>query len=460
MEIEFFGAAREVTGSCHIIRTGGKTILLDCGLFQGRRKESEEKNLRIPVPVDEIDTIVLSHAHMDHAGRLPYLTAKGYDKTIWCTSATRDLAAIMLADSAHIQEMDAKFLSKRNHEAVQPLYDGDDARRAVERMIGVPYRKPVEVVPGVTASFTDAGHILGSGSVVLEAREGGSSTRLVFSGDVGRWGLAIIRDPHPPERADAVIMESTYGNRDHESMDGARAKLAKAVTDTAARGGRLMIPAFSVGRTQEIVYGLHALALADKIPRIPIYIDSPLATDATAIFEAHPEVYDRSEDLVRTTDELFHFDLVRYTRNVEESKKLNTMNGPIVIIAASGMAEGGRILHHLLHGASDPRNTILVVGFMAEHTLGRRIVDRAPFLRIFGEEVPLRAQVEIINGYSAHADRTELQRWIDAVKGTSPSLERVFLVHGEPEAQDALAGQLEERGYKASCPTPGTRVQV
>jgi metallo-beta-lactamase family protein len=215
-----------------------------------------------------------------------------------------------------------------------------------------------------------------------------------------------------------------------------------------------------VGRTQEIVYGLHALALEERIPRIPIYIDSPLATDATAIFEAHPEVYDRSEDLVRTTDQLFHFDLVRYTRDVEESKKLNTMNGPMVIIAASGMAEGGRILHHLLLGASNPRNTILVVGFMAEHTLGRRIVERAPFLRIFGEEVPLRAQVEIINGYSAHADRTELQRWLDAVKGTSPSLDRVFLVHGEPDAQDALASQLEAHGYRASSPTPGTKVQL
>ena len=460
MEIEFFGAAREVTGSCHIVRTGGKTILLDCGLFQGRRKESEEKNLRLPVPIDEIDAIVLSHAHMDHAGRLPYLTSKGYDKTIWCTSATHDLAAIMLADSAHIQEMDAKFLSKRNREAVQPLYDGDDARRAVERMVGVPYNKTVDVLPGVTATFTDAGHILGSASVVLEATHGGSNTRLVFSGDVGRWGLAIIRDPQPPQRADAVIMESTYGNRDHESMAGARAKLAKAVTETAARGGRLIIPAFSVGRTQEIVYGLHALALEDKIPKIPIYIDSPLATDATAIFEAHPEVYDRSEDLVRTTNRLFHFDLVKYTRDVEESKKLNTLNGPMVIIAASGMAEGGRILHHLRHGADNPRNTILVVGFMAENTLGRRIVDRAPFLKILGDEVPLRAQVETINGYSAHADRTELQRWLDEVRGTSPSLERVFLVHGEPDAQDALVGQLEGHGYKASCPTPGTKVQI
>lgn len=460
MEIEFFGAAREVTGSCHIIRTAGKTILLDCGLFQGKRKESEEKNLRLPVPIDEIDAIVLSHAHMDHAGRLPYLAAKGYDKTIWCTAATRDLAAIMLSDSAHIQEADAEFLSRRNREAVQPLYNADDARRAVECMIGMPYNRAFDVLPGVSATFTDAGHILGSASVVLEARNNGGATRLVFSGDVGRSGLAIIRDPRAPERADAVIMESTYGNRDHESVAGACAKLARVVRDTAARGGRVMIPAFAVGRTQEIVYDLHELYRAGEIPNIPIYIDSPLATDATAVFEAHPEVYDHDEDLVRATRKLFDFELVKYTREVEESKRLNTLHGPMIIIAASGMAEGGRILHHLAHGAADPRNAILVVGFMAEHTLGRRIVERFPTLRIFGEEVPLRAQVEVIDGYSAHADRTELQSWLDQVKTTSPSLERVFLVHGEPDAQDALAGQLEKHGYQASCPAPGTRIQL
>lgn len=460
MEIEFFGAAREVTGSCHIIRTGGKTILLDCGLFQGKRRESTEKNLRLPVPVDEIDAIVLSHAHIDHAGRLPYLTAQGYDKSIVCTAATRDLAAIMLADSAHIQEMDADFLSRHNREAVAPLYDADDARRAVECMIGAPYNRAVEVLPGVTATFTDAGHILGSASVLLEAKNNGSTTRLGFSGDVGRWGLAIIRDPKPLERADAVIMESTYGNRDHESVAGARDKLARVVRETAAAGGRLLIPAFAVGRTQEIVYDLNELFRAGQIPKIPIYIDSPLATDATAVFEAHPEVYDHTEDLVRTTQKLFNFELVKYTREVEASKRLNTLTGPMIIIAASGMAEGGRILHHLAHGAGNPRNTILVVGFMAEHTLGRRIVEQKPTLKIYGDEMPLRAKVEIINGYSAHADRTELQRWLDEVKMTSPSLERVFLVHGEPDAQDALATQLEKVGYHPSCPTPGTRVKL
>ena len=460
MEIEFSGAAREVTGSCHIVRVNGKTILLDCGLYQGHRRESQEKNQKLPLPVDEIDAIVLSHAHIDHAGRLPFLARQGYEKTIWCTAATRDLSAIMLADSAYLQEKDAEFLSRRQREFVEPLYTVEDARAAVDRMIGVPYHRAVDVCPGVQATFTDAGHILGSASVVLDVTGNGSRTRLVFSGDVGRSGLAIIRDPQPPEGADAVILESTYGNRLHESVDGAREHLARVVRETAARGGRLLIPAFAVGRTQELVYDLHELARADRIPRIPIFIDSPLAIDATTVFEMHPEVFDRSEDLVAQVKRLFRFDMVTYTRDVQESKALNTMHGPMVVIAASGMAEGGRILHHLANHASDPRTTILIVGFQAEHTLGRRIVERREQIRVFGEMVPLRATVEIINGYSAHADRDGLVAWLDAVKSTSPGLERVMLVHGEPEAQDALAGTLHERGYLATAPSPGDRVAI
>ncbi|HEX6632106.1 MAG TPA: MBL fold metallo-hydrolase [Gemmatimonadaceae bacterium] len=461
MELEFSGAAREVTGSCHTLRVNGRTILLDCGMFQGRRQEAQDKNLKLPVPVEEIDAIVLSHAHIDHAGRLPLLVKNGYDKTIWCTAATRDLCAVMLADSAHIQEKDAEYLSRRHKEFVAPLYAMVDATRTIELMAGVPYRKPFEICPGVTATFTDAGHILGSASVVIEAREqDGTTKRLVFSGDVGRAGLAIIRDPRPPERADLVIMESTYGNRDHESVAGAKEHLARVVREAAARGGRVLIPAFAVGRTQEIVYDLHELARDGQIPRIPIFIDSPLAIDATSVFEMHPETFDHSEDLVNAVPKLFRFELVTYTREVEESKKLNTMHGPMVIIAASGMAEGGRILHHLANHAGDPSTTVLIVGFQAEHTLGRRIVERRPTIRVFGDEIPLRAHVEILNGYSAHADRTELRRWLDAVKATSPGLERVCLVHGEPEAQDAFAAQLEAGGYQASCPGPGDRVTL
>jgi metallo-beta-lactamase family protein len=480
MDILFAGAAREVTGSCHIVRANGRTVMLDCGLFQGRRKESREKNLRLPLPVAEIDAVVLSHAHIDHAGRLPLLVKEGFAGTIWATAATRDLAAIMLADSAHIQEKDAEFLARRHAKrdrkrnqpdvgadadpgadpVAGPLYGMRDATRTLECMIGVPYHKAFDVLPGIRAHFVDAGHILGSASVVLDVAEDGRTKRLVFSGDVGRSGLAIIRDPEPPAGAHAVIMESTYGNRDHVAVDGARAQLAEVIRATAKRGGRVLIPAFAVGRVQELVYDIHSLVREEAIPRIPIYIDSPLATDATTVFEMHPEVFDRSEALVQRVPELFDFDLVRFTRSVEESKALNTMVGPLVIIAASGMAESGRILHHLANGAGDPRNTVLIVGFQAEHTLGRRIVEGRPTIKVFGDDVPLRARVEVLNGYSAHADRTELTAWLDAVRATSPALGPVWLVHGEAEAQDELATSLRSKGYQVSCPAPGERGSV
>jgi metallo-beta-lactamase family protein len=331
----------------------------------------------------------------------------------------------------------------------------EDAVRAQQLMVGVPYGKWFDVCPGVRASFTEAGHILGSASVMLEAIEDGRTTRLVFSGDVGRSGLPIIRDPEPPTGAHVVIMESTYGNRDHPPYEDARQTLGRVVREAAARGGRVLIPAFAVGRTQELVYDLHGLLTEGKIPRIPIVIDSPLAIDATGVFVANSDIYDRSEALVQATRELFQFGLVRYTRAVEESKALNAEHGPMVIISASGMAESGRILHHLLRGAPDPRNTILIVGFQAEHTLGRRIVERRQMLRIFGDEVPLRAQVEVLNGYSAHGDRGELSNWLDAVRATSPALEAVYLVHGEPAAQEPFAAALTARGYRVEVPEAG-----
>ncbi|HZJ01669.1 MAG TPA: MBL fold metallo-hydrolase [Gemmatimonadaceae bacterium] len=458
MEITFAGAAREVTGSCHLLHVNGHTVALDCGMFQGRRSESEEKNRTLPAPISEIDSIVLSHAHIDHSGRLPFLVAQGYSKTIWSTAATRDLCAVMLADSAHIQEKDAEFLAKREKDFVEPLYGMRHAVRTMDLMVGVPYNKPFDVVPGVQGTYVDAGHILGSASVILDCTENGVTKRLVFSGDIGRSGLAIIRDPVSPPQADAVIMESTYGNRDHESVDGARAHLAEVVRTTAARGGRVLIPAFAVGRTQELLYSLNSLLREGSIPSIPVYLDSPLAIDTTTVFEMHPETFDQSEDMVRKVKELFEFPLLRFTRDVEESKAINSAKGPMIVIAASGMMEAGRILHHLANGASDPRNTILVVGFQAEHTLGRRIVEKQPMLKIFGDEIPLRAQVEVINGYSAHADRGELTAWIDKVKAASPKLGPIWLVHGEPEAQDAFKTSLSAKGYSVECPEPHTQV--
>lgn len=456
MEITFVGAAREVTGSCHVLRVAGKTVLLDCGMFQGARQESAQKNRVLPLPIGEIDAVVLSHAHIDHAGRLPFLIREGYGKQIFATPATRDLCAIMLGDSAHIQEKDAEFLAKRKKEFIEPLYGTRHAVRTIELMVGQPYGTPFDVVPGVRATFIDAGHILGSATVVLDCSEDGVTKRLVFSGDIGRRGLAIIRDPQIPTGADAVIMESTYGNRDHESVADARSRLAQVVRDTAARGGRVLIPAFAVGRTQELIYSLHELHREGAIPAIPIYVDSPLAIDTTSVFEMHPDTFDRSEDFVRKVPELFQFDLVRYTRSVQDSKELSARNGPMVIIAASGMVEAGRILHHLAHGAADPRNTILIVGFQAEHTLGRRIVERRPVIKVFGEEMQLKAKVEVINGYSAHADRGELATWLQGVRESSPALRNVYLVHGEPPAQEELTTSLTAKGFSVTSPAPGT----
>jgi metallo-beta-lactamase family protein len=457
LEITFVGAAREVTGSCHLLHVNGYTVALDCGMFQGRRQESADKNRELPLPTKDLDAVVLSHAHIDHSGRLPYLIAEGYSKTIWATSATRDLSAIMLADSAHIQEKDAEFLAKRRKEFIEPLYGMRHAVRTMDLMVGIPYNRPFDVVPGLRATYIDAGHILGSASVLLDCTEKGKTKRVVFSGDIGRSGLAIVRDPVPPDGADALIMESTYGNRNHESVDGARAQLAQIVRETAARGGRILIPAFAVGRTQEMIYVLHSLVREGAIPSIPIYVDSPLAIDATTVFEMHPESFDRSEEMVEKTKELFRFELLHYTRDVEESKALSRAHGPMIIIAASGMMENGRILHHLAQGASDPRNTILVVGFQAEHTLGRRVVEKRSVLQIFGEDVPLHARVEVIDGYSAHADRTELIRWLGRTKEKSPGLGPIWLVHGEPAVQDEFRTTLEALGYSVDCPEPRSR---
>jgi metallo-beta-lactamase family protein len=458
MRVSFHGAAREVTGSCHVVHVGGRAVALDFGMFQGRRAEASEKNLSVPFTPDELSAVVLSHAHIDHSGRLPLLARLGFDRPIYATPATRDLCAIMLADSAHIQAKDAEFLARRQRSFVAPLYDQKDVARLMRHMTAIPFDTPFDVAPGVRATFVEAGHILGSASVILECTEANRTRRLVFSGDIGRWGLPIIRDPHPPADADLVIMESTYGDRVHPPVVDMPGELARIIRDTAARGGRVLIPAFAVGRTQEILYDLHNLTRANAIPPIPIVLDSPLAIAATTVFATNPEAYDRGEELVNAVDDLFDFSRLEFTRDAQQSKALNQRHGPMVIVAASGMAEAGRILHHLSTGAPDPRNTILIVGFQAEHTLGRRIVERRPSLRIFGEEVPLRASVEVLSGYSAHGDRNELGRWIDAVRG-SGAAPPVHLVHGEEPAQESLAAQLRERGYEVSIPALGSFVE-
>jgi metallo-beta-lactamase family protein len=437
MRLTFWGAAGEVTGSLHVLEAAGKRILLDCGLFQGRREETRAKNAKFPLPAGEVDAVVLSHAHIDHAARLPLLVKLGFQGPIYCTPATRDLCSIMLPDSGFIQEKDFAFLAKRGKTTVgEPLYTAADATHVADHMVSMPYDRALDIAPGLRLTFTDAGHILGSASVLLESDDLGTAKRLVFSGDVGRTGLPIIRDPRPPAgRTDVLIVESTYANKTHESVAEAQDLLAQCVNRVAKRGGKIFIPSFAVGRTQELVYELHSLARDGAIPKIPIYVDSPLAVNATDIFRLHPEAFDRQERLVRETDDLFRFPLVKYVRSVEESKALNEMHGPAIIIAASGMAENGRILHHLRNGIGDHRNLVLFVGFQAGYTMGHRLQAGEREVRIFGDEVAVRAEVATIGGYSAHADRSELRHWVE---GLGEPAGRAFVVHGEAEQTAAM----------------------
>ena len=449
IRLTFHGAAGgQVTGSMHLLEAAGARILLDAGLFQGKRAEAYALNRDLPVDPRTLDAVVLSHAHIDHAGRLPLLVSRGFHGPIYATGATRDLCAIMLPDAAHIQEKDAEFLQRRGKTgpASEPLYTMADAVAVQDLMLGVPLRRVQYLRRHLAFEFTEAGHILGSASVDLRVTEGASPYRLVFSGDVGRPGLPIIRDPDPPSGpVDALIIESTYGNRSHETVTGAEEALGELVRSTAGKGGKILIPSFAVGRTQEIIYSLHQLFRAGKIPGVPIYVDSPLAVDATSVFRLHPELFDREEDMIAQTTALFDFPLVRYVRDVSDSKKLNGQPGPAIIVAASGMAESGRILHHLANNIGDHKTVVLFVGFQGENTLGRRIQDGQKKVRIFGDEYDVRARVETIGGYSAHADRHELRAWVRRMQGP---IHRAFVVHGEPEARAAMAQLLREEGVR------------
>ena len=446
IRLTFWGAAGEVTGSMHLVEAAGARILLDAGLFQGRRTETAKKNRELPFDPRRIDAVILSHAHIDHAGRLPLLVRHGFHGPIYATPATRDLCAIMLPDSANIQMKDAEFLARHGRAKgpeSDPLYNLADAIAVQDLMIGQPYKRINHLRKHLAFEFAEAGHILGSASVDMRLTEDGGH-RLVFSGDVGRSGLPIIRDPDPPVGPiDTLIVESTYGNREHESTADAEQHLALVVRQVAARGGKILIPAFAVGRTQELIYSLHQLVRSGAIPSLPIYVDSPLAIDATAVFRMHPEVYDRREKFLERTEQIFDFHLVQYTRDVAASKRLNTLNGPAIIVAASGMAEAGRILHHLANHIGDHRNCVLFVGFQGKHTLGRRIQEGADSVKIFGEMVACRAEVETISGYSAHADKNELRSWVKALGGP---IKRAFVVHGETEAAAAMAVILKESG--------------
>ena len=434
-ELLFHGAVEEVTGSMHMVRMDDKWVALDCGMYHGRREETEAKNRAWPVPVSEISAVVLSHAHIDHSGRLPRLVRDGFNGDIFCTPATRDLCAIMLPDSAHIQEEDVFYVNKRRKrkglDPVEPLYEQQDALGAISLMQSISYNRWFQVVPGLLARFQDAGHLLGSAGIHLEfAKRNGHAPSLFFSGDLGRPNKPILRDPVALPACDTVICESTYGNRDNEGVDEARAELVKVVQRTYDRGGKVIIPAFSVGRTQTIAYFLQEEIEAGRIPKHPVYIDSPLAVDATEVFLLHPECYDEDARRVqRASGELFGPSCCTLIRDVEESKRLHGRRGPCVILSASGMCEAGRIRHHIKNNVEDPKNTILIAGYQAENTLGRRLADGVKQINLFHEQYEVRAEVVQIHGFSAHADRDDLLHWLAPAK---TGAKRVCLVHGEP----------------------------
>ncbi|MDY7039849.1 MAG: MBL fold metallo-hydrolase [Chloroflexota bacterium] len=443
MKIAFLGAVRTVTGSMHLLTINGQRILLECGLFQGRRLESYERNRNLPFDAASVDVMILSHAHIDHSGNIPNLIKSGFRGNIYSTFATRDLASAMLRDSAHIQEQDVAYVNKKRARdglpPMEPIYTRQDAVNSLNAFVGIGYHRTVPVADGVRLTFYDAGHILGSAIVALDIEENGRTHRLAFSGDLGRRKRPILRDPEIVSPIETLIIESTYGNRHHGPMDEISRELRRVVNDTYKRGGKLIIPAFSVGRTQEIVYTLHHLVEERKIPNLPVFVDSPLSTNATEIFRLHPECYDQEvNEFIKSGNKRdpFGFHRLSYIREVEDSKALNFLREPAIIISASGMCEAGRILHHLKNNIEDSRNTVLIVGWQAPNTLGRKIVDRQEHVRIFGQEHDLRAQVETIYGFSAHADREEL---LDYVRGVNKELQRVFVIHGEEESSLSLA---------------------
>jgi metallo-beta-lactamase family protein len=467
MKLTFWGAAREVTGSMHQLTIGSNCYLLDCGEYQGHRKEAAERNKHFPFPCADVSAVMLSHAHIDHSGNLPLLVKNGFRGPIYASPATADLCHPMLLDSASLQEHDAAFLNKRHmrrkalnfpgvapNGLIEPLYTTEDAEATFPLFHPVAMHTPTAVGAGVVYQSFEAGHIFGSTTMLLELEDGGRKARLGFTGDLGRPGLPIIRDPEPLPQPDYLILESTYGDRVHEPIQSVSAKLADIVNRTYRRGGKMIVPAFAVGRTQQLVLVLHELIQANAIPKFPIFVDSPLAVNVTEVFRSHPELYDEEARVfLANHGDPFGFQLLTYVRDVNQSKALNDLHGPFMIISASGMCEGGRVLHHLKNNIGDPRNTILLTGYQAENTLGRKIEEQREQVPIFGELMPLRAEVQKLDALSGHADREELLGWM---KPIASALKKVFLVHGEPDQQDPFVKTIRERyGVEVVAPQRG-----
>ena len=466
MKIQFIGAARTVTGSQHLLLINGKKILLECGLFQGHRKDTYERNENFKYDPAEIDLMILSHAHIDHSGNIPNLVKNGYDGPIYATTATVDLCQIMLRDSAYLQERDIEWVNKKrkkkNQEPMEPLYTLEDVEKAMEQFIGIQYNRRFNLSPGVTVTFQDAGHILGSASILLEIEEnGGRKIRLGFTGDIGRPVMPVIRTPDQLRDLDTIIMESTYGNRLHTPSEEVEEELAEVVRDIYDKSGKIIIPSFAVGRTQLLVYMLHKLFDQNRIPEVPIYVDSPLAVNATNVFRAHPECYDRETYRVflRNGEDPFGFKRLTYIHTVDESKALNETKEPMIIISASGMAEGGRILHHLANNVGNSKNLVLFVGYAAENTLARKIMDGEKEVNIFGEKSVINCKVKKMDYFSGHADQKEL---IDYLRlNHKNKLKNIFLVHGEESEAIPLQEKLLQSGYdNVLYPTSGEKFEV
>jgi len=465
MKIQFLGGARTVTGSQYLLTVKGRRILLECGLYQGRRADTYERNLNFAFDPEAIDAMILSHAHIDHSGNIPNLVKQGFRGPIYATHATVDLCQIMLRDSAYLQEKDVEFVNKirRKHgeRPVDPLYTIEDAEECMQNFRPLDYAETFEVVPGVKATFRDAGHILGAAGILLELKENGQPLRFGFTGDLGRQDMPVIRDPDYLQDLDILMTESTYGNRDHRVSEDVMEELAGLVRQVSQQGGKIVIPAFAVGRTQVLVYMLHKLFDQNRIPDMPIYVDSPLAVNATEVFRRHPECLDRETHRLFLDNHLdpFGFSRLHYVREVEESKRLNGLGYPHIIISASGMAEGGRILHHLRNNIGNPKNVVMLAGYSAENTLARKLMDGEKEVKIFGEPHEVRCRIVQFEDFSAHADRTGILDFIETLDRRK--LKQIFLVHGEPREALPLQETLRDRGYHSvTFPDLGDQAEI